>query len=264
MKPFAEPTFTQFSNAALDEVLPIVSPSLWKIVSVITRQTRGYHKVWDNLSLTQLTEKSGLSRPTVIKAVKEGTELGIILVDETGSTNAYALTPDYETTGKESLLVKNLDQTGKETLPEVVKNLDTQKKERKKRNYAPGAYDPLSFELEREIMEGQEEDYRIANVLSFLPEYLVPLGIPFVEATGIEPAGYNKKLWVRELKRWHELRLVPSIIKATVARMKADNLTISGPQSITNTAIAEKAHPSNQPEPGRCNPALERLMQETK
>jgi hypothetical protein len=81
-------------------------------------------------SLTTICEGCGVSRPTVVRALKELQELGKVDIKRPdkpaiGKTSHYSV----DLTGKEPLLVKklnrlrNVTRTGKEPLPQLVKNL---------------------------------------------------------------------------------------------------------------------------------------------
>ena len=93
--------------------------------------TTGFHKERDLLSYTQLEELTGLSRPTLSAAITDGLDRGVIVREKAGTSYYYSLNREYEiATSKEPLPVKNSNRTSKETLPEPVKKLNIQKKER--------------------------------------------------------------------------------------------------------------------------------------
>ena len=72
--------FTKFSNALIDHIMPRLSPSSWKVLTVIIRQTVGWvediqtgkRKEWDQISYSQLKEKTPFSSEGLsVKALSE-------------------------------------------------------------------------------------------------------------------------------------------------------------------------------------------------
>lgn len=248
IKPFAEPTYTQVSNAALDHVMPAVSPALWKVICAVIRKTKGFQKEWDEISLTQLEKLTGLSRPTVSQCAQEGLEMGILLRKPKGQGYRYSINNQYEIfTSKESLLVKESNQTSKESLPEVVKNLYTQKKERNsKENYAPSAQERLDNLRQKLDPMGMGFPFKPETNglpdLSWVPEIYLDYARTFVTDTGIRPVKKDERFWIAAFKDWMERSLTPATISQAIRQMRAEKdpkkrLTISSPKSVTNVAI---------------------------
>lgn len=75
---------TQVPNVLLDLLMPVVAPALWKIISLVARQTYGWQKKWDAISLTQAVEKTGLSRRCVIDGFAVLVKAGVLLLGEIG------------------------------------------------------------------------------------------------------------------------------------------------------------------------------------
>src|SRR5690606_7638540 len=106
IKPFQRQNcFTVFDNAVIDALMPQLSHTAWKVLSVLIRQTIGFQKEHDKISHAQLTKKTGINtRATLIKAVKELETWGIIkkapLERKTGNlkyeTNVYFLNTNFE------------------------------------------------------------------------------------------------------------------------------------------------------------------------
>jgi len=82
---------TQVSNDFLDNYLYKVGGSAAQVFLVITRQTTGWHKTEDKISLTQIQKKTGISRQGIIDAVVELEEKGLIIVNREGNTNSYSI-----------------------------------------------------------------------------------------------------------------------------------------------------------------------------
>lgn len=78
--------FTAFSNDLIDHIMPRVSPSAWKVLTVILRQTLGWldrktgsRKEWDEISYSQFMKRTGIgSSGTIRRALEELLELGYI------------------------------------------------------------------------------------------------------------------------------------------------------------------------------------------
>ncbi|WP_180102181.1 replication protein [Acinetobacter sp. YH12126] len=143
------PNSFQVPNAFVDEVLNQISDAACKIYLVVCRKTRGWNKVMDSISLSQLEEITGKSRPTVIKAKNELINVGLLvelpstiygntfkLGDETSvgwtvkfPSKKFLLGEKAAVASKDSLplLVKKFYPASKEFLPLLVKNFYTQK-----------------------------------------------------------------------------------------------------------------------------------------
>lgn len=73
---------TQIPNYILDEVMPQVGDTEFKILMVICRQTYGWHKESDQISYSQLIEKTGRYKEAVAKGLRSLRESGLILVTD--------------------------------------------------------------------------------------------------------------------------------------------------------------------------------------
>ncbi|MDC5618205.1 replication protein [Acinetobacter baumannii] len=127
------PNSFQMPNAFVDEVMVKLNDPAVKIYLVIVRKTRGWHKEFDSISLSQFERFTGKSRPTVVKSLNELTKAGLIKkVASSRNGEAYALNDDFndgwlmEFTSKGFLLVKEFNYIGKGFLPLMVKGFNTQ------------------------------------------------------------------------------------------------------------------------------------------
>lgn len=131
-----KPNYTQTPNLILDNMADY-SPSEFKFLMAVCRKTFGFHKKVDAISLSQLEEMTGLSKPTLVKVGEELStrESPLLEIDRAGRTNKYRL------------LVKNFNQLNDLTVkqlntlpdgsvnllntldPQLVKRLNTQKKD---------------------------------------------------------------------------------------------------------------------------------------
>lgn len=139
-----------------------MSASAWMCYTLIARRTIGWHKCADVISNSQFCEETGLSKPTVIRALAELVALGMVDMTPTKihgqPANQYQicgvtiddlggikfLPPSIKTLppGKESLppSKKTLLGGSKESLP--TKERTQNKQLKKERAHAPKARDP--------------------------------------------------------------------------------------------------------------------------
>lgn len=133
--------YTKIPNDWIDRAMPSMSAAEWMIMTVILRQTAGWHKERDAISLTQFEQRTGLSRHTVIAALRNLAQRGWIVIYEQGNRSIYEprFSPSAKTAPLTSSaeiapeLVQKLHHASAKTAPEVVQKLHTQKKERKKK-----------------------------------------------------------------------------------------------------------------------------------
>lgn len=127
-----KPNYTQVPNLLIEDLMIHMSEAELKVTLAISRQTFGYHRDRIKLSLSALQELTGLSRPTVVKGINEGIERGTITrkAHADGSYVYELLINDCAAPSKDSLLVNKVDQqASKETLSNLVKNIDQASKE---------------------------------------------------------------------------------------------------------------------------------------
>jgi len=117
-----------------------LSPAAFAVAVVICRLTVGWQKESDAISIGRLQTLTGLSKPTIIVALRALRAAGIL---------------EHVGIGHRSMgiyrLVKNTDRsstlTGKEFLPDLVKNIDTQKKHKESSSYeepTPAISEPVT------------------------------------------------------------------------------------------------------------------------
>ncbi len=102
-KPFEkDPTeqFMLFPNIVIDDLMPVLPPPAFKIVCLIYRNTKGWHKEVDQISFSQIMRGTGIkSSATVAKYLESLAQKGIILRakgDSTRDANSYALNPQFD------------------------------------------------------------------------------------------------------------------------------------------------------------------------
>lgn len=130
------PNYTQVPNVVIDDLAAKLSDSAFKLYVVLIRKTKGWDQNRDAIAISQFMDLTGKSKPTVIKAIDELINLGLIKKTKfTKHGNEYELNLTFshdgvflKFRGKKSLLVKNFYIKGKKFLLLEVKNFDTQKK----------------------------------------------------------------------------------------------------------------------------------------
>ncbi len=136
--------WTKYPNCILDNI-HIYSPSAFKVISLMVRKNIGYEKPNKNFSLSYISLKTKMGKPTSSKAVQELLKLGSIMEVGTGARGVKL----YDIVWK-APLVKNFNQlkiltsTSKDFIPELVKKFnpllenkvkENKVKENKQKNY---------------------------------------------------------------------------------------------------------------------------------
>lgn len=89
---YPAPNYTQTPNEFFDEVLPqITALSELKVTLAIMRQTFGWHRTEDQISLSRLQTLTGLSRQSVTEGVKLAMQRGYIGRRKQGQNYIYGL-----------------------------------------------------------------------------------------------------------------------------------------------------------------------------
>ena len=130
---FEKPRFTQVPNQFFDEMIPKLKASEMRVMLVIMRQTLGWgNKEWDRISISQLVEKSGMSKASVCTALISLKKMGLIRKAQVGGKgnvqNFYALNieePDFVSENEHFSNNYTCPKIG----PPLVQKLDTQKKD---------------------------------------------------------------------------------------------------------------------------------------
>lgn len=169
-KGFAIPEHTQTPNSFFDVTLPqIKSIGELKVLLAIMRQTFGWRKFSDTISMSQLVKITGLSRQGVVNGLQLGLEHGFIERTAQGQSFSYSLK-----------LVKQVDQSSKltsqEDRPEVVKEVDrqlvkqvdTQKKGIKEKKETPAFAVLMKHHADRvgAVLDGGKQGSAIKRILA--------------------------------------------------------------------------------------------------
>lgn len=133
-----KPNHTQIPNYYIDFLMAELSPPTWKVLCYIARRTFGFQKSTDRISLTQmqkgikkrdgtvLDNGTGLCRNSILKALSELEEKGVLQIDRSGSTNRYKLVHNMNQPDTE--VVHPVNHTSAQDEPQLVYKMNTQKK----------------------------------------------------------------------------------------------------------------------------------------
>lgn len=122
----SKPNYTQIPNDILDNYMNQLSGAGIKVLLKICRNTFGWQKEKDKISLSQLVDSTGLCRQSALDAVKELIKIDLIdCITRKGKTNEYTIKITLEAEP-----VQKVDQTSPESRPVPVYFLDTQKKDK--------------------------------------------------------------------------------------------------------------------------------------
>lgn len=107
---------TQVPNDLFDDLLRELTGSELRIVLIILRKTRGWHKETDKISYSQIQQLTGLSRASVSKGISSLAERRLIAIDKAGNTHSYKI--NYYT-GLKNKPVQKINQSSLKTEPQT-------------------------------------------------------------------------------------------------------------------------------------------------
>lgn len=144
--------WTAVDNRVIEEFQPLMSAHAFCVLLHIIRMTTGYHTDRVQVSIRQLEDKTGFSRPTVIKAIETLTSpelpcLRVVYPGDRTTAAVYALNTElryrrlrpgrrkaesaaggqYRLPPHPQQVVNDIDHGGKGFLPQVVKDIDRSK-----------------------------------------------------------------------------------------------------------------------------------------
>jgi phage replication O-like protein O len=173
--PQKENGYTPIANEILEN---IVNTSLlgaeFQVLFFIIRKTYGYHKKQDRISLTQFEKGTGLSRPTVVKTLKNLMARNMVVKIYLPDGNVgYTFIKDHEKwVVKTHLLVKGKWSTSKDMLTETSKDVLTHK--RKKDNTKEIVASDTPFSLKEEIQKLEDSNRRDLNIIALYLDHRQP------------------------------------------------------------------------------------------
>jgi len=128
--PQTENGFTKIANEVFEELVKTaLLGSEFQICFFVIRKTYGFNKKEDRISLTQFEKGTNLSRPTVVKSLKNLVSRNILKRSE---SLIYKFNKDYESwVVNTALLVKHNDTTSKDRFTKIGKDGLTHKRKKK-------------------------------------------------------------------------------------------------------------------------------------
>lgn len=90
-----DPFYTYLPNKLLDECLPEISPSALKVIAYVTRHTIGQNKRFKQATLEEMEKITGLTKKTLMSAIKLSVENGWIEQVAQGKGFKYAIAEKY-------------------------------------------------------------------------------------------------------------------------------------------------------------------------
>ena len=131
--------FTKIANEIMESFAYfVITPNLRSLVDVIIRQTYGYNKKEDAISLGQFSRKTGMGTRNICRYIRQG--IGAKIIKKNGKKYSFNKNYDEWTLPKRAVLPKQAigtAQTGDKLLP---KQADT--KEKKETIQKKGAFSP--------------------------------------------------------------------------------------------------------------------------
>ena len=79
------PNFTQYPNEILDSWMPFLTGNQTKIINVFVRQIYGYHKKQDQISIRQISQRTGITPSNVFKDIKILIKIGCLKIIKQGN-----------------------------------------------------------------------------------------------------------------------------------------------------------------------------------
>jgi phage replication O-like protein O len=112
------PNYTQIPNVFFDEYMKNLSGSEYKIMCAIARKTFGWHKEYDRISYSQISEITGISsKETINKALKILLEKNYIIAIKNNQCIKYAINITESEPVQKMNRYGNCTNTGTGTVP---------------------------------------------------------------------------------------------------------------------------------------------------
>ena len=242
IKPFSEPSYTQFSNDALDYVMRAVPANTWKIICVAIRKTYGWHKQSDIISLSQFMEYSGIkSRSTLVSAINDALERGILLREQRGNSYEYQLNRNY--TVQKLYWSKNCTDASLKTVPILPPNgtETVHTKESIKEKEINGDYDFFANLAEEEIIEPTDAKKRRQLSDAFYTLSKIPQPNP-------GSRGYTD--WMDGIDRLIKIESTVDEMMAAKIILDEAGYTYNSPGSFVRTIVNMRKTNKGKNEPG--------------
>jgi len=177
----AAPNYTQTPNTFFDDIAKTLKEGELRVLLVIMRQTFGWRKEWDYISISQLMRKTGMERMAVLRSLKGLIEKKIVIKRKLGpkgiekcwySLNAETpekdeINPDDGRESPEELeyFSNNSDQYPKDTPTSILKIPKKETKTKEKKTPQPpkgGGEVPLKERTRKKMPNVSAQDFERA------------------------------------------------------------------------------------------------------
>lgn len=136
MSDIPPPNYTQVPNIIFDYWMEKLSPAEFKILLCLCRKTFGWNKRFDDVSLRQITEMTGLTRKGVTLALPKLIEHGLVVkvANYTKKQNFVANRYEVRVIDPTKGVVNSVHHPSELSTPGVVNSVPTQKKDLQKKD----------------------------------------------------------------------------------------------------------------------------------
>ena len=238
------PNYTQFPNEVID-AMPKMTDAEWRVVCAICRKTFGWHKLEDQLSLSQLMRLTGLSRPGVSGGITRAIEAGYVSRASYGQSFKYRLniTDPEATASKLDLLAE--DPTSKPSLLALVNPVY---------QLGPQLGNPVT--TQKKVKDIVKDKCGLAPILTDFQIQQQAFILSFCTLTGVPEPDHKGKsfgpLWggpsAEVVKALNGSSL--EYLALAVERLRQGKMTISTPKSVVRTIMAIYGERQTQPTTG--------------
>ena len=184
--------WTRYPNNILDNI-KLFTPAEFKVLSLMVRKNLGFDSPNMKFSITYIVKLTGMTKPTVMKALEGLSGKGSIEVVGQGDNGIRLFDVSWSTPVKKFDRSNNLTTSGKEILPPVVKK-----------------FDPI---LENRVLENKVKETRVDEKYEYLALLLMKLH-------QTEDLRYKKS--TVDIARWaNDIRLLSERDNRTVSEIEA-------------------------------------------
>ena len=259
---FHTPHYTQVPDQLFDELLPLLSGAEMKALLYICRRTFGFKKDSDNISINQmlngirrkdgtwLDHGAGLSKPTLLRALKGLKAKHIIVVERRQNADEGNLATNYRLNIQEALGQKvNQPESQSLTTP-LVSEIDQQQETEKQDTAATLADQLLGFGIDKPTVDrllktndhqliAQKIDYVVFMEESQSARVKNPRGwlLKAIEQDYGPPAGYRPRA-VREAHKAQVQKRQQDSVSAEALRRQSSETLLRQKQEETEALLA--------------------------
>lgn len=184
--PQCEHGYTKIANELLEALIKIRVPGeAMQVLLKVIRQTYGYNKKEDDISLSQFCLATGMKKPNCVRAINKAIALNVIIKKDNGSIARYRFNKDYSTwkpLSKKITLSKKIMSVIKKDNKSLSKKIPTKeiKDNVTKEIYIPDAHKrylevlksipnyPFDEKTDIAFLQEKEKDYPLIDILSLL------------------------------------------------------------------------------------------------